>query len=104
MPSKGTPRYTFRIPQELMDAIDGCIKSRNKHKADDRPWDRTDWMIAAITEKLSKTLRDRRQSKHVKAYKTEENEPREVFGYADELVSRELDIERHSDGTGSEIS
>ncbi len=58
MSSKGTPRYTFRIPRPLMEEIRLAIARRNVWTRDE-PWDLTGFVIAALQEKLAKMERSR---------------------------------------------
>jgi hypothetical protein len=58
MSSKGTPRYTFRVPPTLMQEIRLAIDRRNVYTRDE-PWTLTGFVIAALAEKLAKMERSR---------------------------------------------
>lgn len=87
MPSEGSPRITFRCPQELLDAMDCCIQARNKKQSHDREWNRSDWLIQAMTDLLNKAGYGRKMKLGIKAVKVDDNMPREVEGDIDELMT-----------------
>lgn len=63
--SKGTDRYTFRLPQELMAAVATTIYRRNLH-TDKEPWELSEFVRVAIKEKLAKMERSRRRAGRVR--------------------------------------
>lgn len=87
MPSEGSPRITFRCPAEVIEAMDACIASRNRSQSHDREWNRSDWIIAAIADKLNKTGYGRHKKLEIIIEHVEDNMPREVSGDIDELMS-----------------
>jgi hypothetical protein len=54
--SKGTPIRTFRCQDDLWDQIKEAIERRNQWSRDE-PWTLSDFMGAAIREKLAKMAR-----------------------------------------------
>jgi Arc/MetJ-type ribon-helix-helix transcriptional regulator len=58
--SLGTPRYTFRIPDELYTRMQSQIASRNLWTRKE-PWTDSDFVRTAIEEKLLKMARSRRR-------------------------------------------
>ena len=57
----GSPRIVLRLPAELIDTIDDCIASRNQQSRG-QPMNRSEWIRAAINEKIAKTMRSRGES------------------------------------------
>jgi len=57
--SAGTPRYTFRLPEELMDAVRERTAQRNM-VARGKAWEVSDFVRIAICEKLNKMERSAR--------------------------------------------
>jgi hypothetical protein len=86
MPSKGSPQVAVRLPQEVIDAIDACVESRNNAQGWDREWKRADWLVEAIVEKLNKTGYGRKLKLGIKAVKVDDNMPRELEGDIDALM------------------
>ena len=58
--SKGTDRYTVRLPSDLMSEVATTIYRRNLH-AEGEPWDLSAFLRVAIREKLHKMERSRRK-------------------------------------------
>lgn len=58
MPSKGTARYTFRLPPELMMEVEATIQLRNEHTTQEE-WDLSEFVRVALREKVSKMDRCR---------------------------------------------
>jgi len=56
--SKGTPRYTFRLPEDLMQAVELQILSRNACSPREE-WDTSEFVRVALREKLAKMKRSR---------------------------------------------
>ena len=56
--SKGTPRYAFRLPPDLIAAVEEVLLSRNLHTAGEL-WTLSDWVRVALVEKLDKVRRGR---------------------------------------------
>ena len=54
--SKGSPIVPLRIPAELLARIDEAIKSANHNRAE-AEYNRTSWILHAISEKLAKRQR-----------------------------------------------
>lgn len=86
MPSLGSPKVVVRVPQEVIDAIDACVESRNEHQSADRPWTRSDWIVEAITDRMNKTGYGRGDKLQIKAVKVDDNAPREIEGDIDALM------------------
>lgn len=57
--SLGTPRYTFRLPEELMDEVKERTELRNL-TARGRAWEISDFVRIAIVEKLNKMERSQK--------------------------------------------
>lgn len=66
MPSKGSPMVAFRVEQELLDEIERTIAKRNV-VAFGEPWNRTDFILASIREKLAHMARSRRPGRRRRA-------------------------------------
>jgi hypothetical protein len=60
--SKGSPRRTLRVPQQLVLWIEAAIKSANLRRFE-TPYDWSAWALKAITEKLRHLERGRTSSK-----------------------------------------
>jgi Arc/MetJ-type ribon-helix-helix transcriptional regulator len=60
--SKGTQRYTFRLPEQLLNDVQEQIVGRNDRSAD-TPWTLSDFVRIALQEKLDKMSRSRRGSR-----------------------------------------
>ncbi len=58
--SKGTTRYTVRLPDDLMTQVATTIYRRNLH-SDREPWDLSAFLRVAIREKLLKMERCRKR-------------------------------------------
>lgn len=63
--ARGSPTITFRLDDALMDDMDVAIDSRNE-RTRETPWTRTDFIRAAIREKLDKMRRSRECRKNKK--------------------------------------
>lgn len=59
--SKGTDRYTFRLPQDMMAEVAATIYRRNLH-TDREPWELSEFVRVAIREKLAKMERSRKRA------------------------------------------
>lgn len=62
MSSKGSPRRTLRVREELCQRIEAAISSANARRAD-VPYDWSAWALKAITEKLAHLERGRTSSR-----------------------------------------
>jgi Arc/MetJ-type ribon-helix-helix transcriptional regulator len=56
--SRGTQVYSVRIPDDLMAKVEEQILSRNAF-APGQPWNRSDFIVIALVEKLKKMARSR---------------------------------------------
>lgn len=59
MPTKGTPRLSFRCSQELQLDIQECIARRNTWSRE-APWTLSDFIGLACREKIAKMGRSRK--------------------------------------------
>jgi Arc/MetJ-type ribon-helix-helix transcriptional regulator len=57
--SQGTRVYTVRLSDEMMAEVQDCMQRRDFHSANS-PWTLSDFIKAAITEKLSHMARSRK--------------------------------------------
>jgi len=60
--SKGTPRYTVRIPDDLMRWLEAQIKSRNDHSPEEG-WDLSKCIVTFLRRELKKMQRSRKGRK-----------------------------------------
>lgn len=65
--NKGSTRVTVRVGDELLERIDAALAKRNDLGGGVEEWKRTDWIIAAIVEKLNHSQRSRRKDSKVEA-------------------------------------
>lgn len=75
--SKGSARVTVRIGDDMLSLVDEYLRLRNLQSCVD-PWNRTDFVMAAIAEKLSHAKRSRKERGRVRQFKSEENVPRTI--------------------------
>lgn len=59
MPSKGTARYTFRLPTALVQHVEFTRSHRNNHTRN-APWTLSDFVREALAEKCWKMNRSRK--------------------------------------------
>lgn len=76
--NKGSTRITVRVGDEMLGLVDAYLESRLVSKADLEPWNRTDFIMAAIAEKLSHVHRSRKTGMAVRQEKVDPYRPREV--------------------------
>ena len=57
--SKGSPIIPIRIHQSDLDRIEAAVRSSNQRRREP-PYNRSSWIIAAITEKLDHIARGRK--------------------------------------------
>lgn len=62
MPSKGSKVLQVRVPRDLLNAIKMQIAQRNVFTKEE-PWKVSDFIRAAMVEKLKKMERSRRKTK-----------------------------------------
>lgn len=60
--SKGSPVVTLRVPEEELARLDAAILACNSRRKG-TPWSRTDFIMAAVREKLAKMARSRSSRK-----------------------------------------
>lgn len=77
MPSKGTPRITVRIPDDVRQMIEEVIAHRNLHSRE-KPWTLSDFAALAMIEKVRKMARSRKRDLNVSVDKLVESfEPKD---------------------------
>ena len=72
----GSKKITVRVGDALLAAIDEAVLRLNGPKAT-AAWTRSDFVVKAITDKLSHMYRSKGERIAVHAIKIEENAPRE---------------------------
>jgi hypothetical protein len=77
--SSGSTRITIRIGDAMLGIMDAEIEKHNSHPACQEEWNRTDFIMQAIAEKLSHFGRGRKDGSQVSQFHTDKNMPREVF-------------------------
>lgn len=60
--SKGSVRWTVRVPAELLKLVQWQIAQRNAYSSRE-PWSESDWIRVAMEEKLKKMQRSRNKKK-----------------------------------------
>jgi hypothetical protein len=76
--SRGTERYTYRLPPELVELVEATIQLRNLH-TDREPWSQSDFVRLALLEKVRKMDRSRGRPIIVTRVSDTHLEQRELF-------------------------
>lgn len=78
MANKGSTRVTVRVGDDLLDLIDAALDIRNEKAVLSEQWNRTDFIIKAIQDKLNHGHRSCKRDITVTVEKVGEYEPRIV--------------------------
>jgi len=76
--SKGSKRVTIRVGEELLELIDEAIERHNAVPGIAEHWNRSDFIIKAIEDKLNHGHRSAKRDREVRVIKVDDNMPREV--------------------------
>lgn len=77
--SKGSTRITIRIGDDLLEEIKATVHRRNNAKNQKKHWDKTEYIIEAIVDKLNHDRRSRSDAERFRHSKPDDNMPREVW-------------------------
>jgi len=67
--SRGSPKIVVRVSAELLQQLDLDLATRNENTRHEL-WERSDWVRAAIREKLDHRRRSRGRTRKVKSLPT----------------------------------
>jgi len=76
--NKGSKRITVRLGSDLIDMIDDALKTRNEKAVLCDDWNRSDFIVRAIVDKLNHNHRSCGRNLKVVIVKRGENAPTEV--------------------------
>lgn len=76
--SIGSKRVTVRVGDDLLDLIDEAVERHNQAPGSIDIWNRSDFIIKAIEDKLNHGHRSARRERQVEVIKVDDYLPREV--------------------------